>query len=306
MSSTIFRKGEDVNSFYNIEEEIGSGSFSKVYLADNLKTKDKVAIKVIERSQLGSEEALWLENEVTILSQIDHPNIVKWREVFEDTENIYIVLDLLAGGELFHRVLDKRVFTEKHAAAVLRPIIDAIRYCHDLDVAHRDLKLENILYETKEEDSMIKITDFSLAKIIPDDVFAITACGTPGYVAPEILEGSGYGKEVDYWSIGVILYTLLWGLPPFNENQNAELFEKIKTAEYSFPSPEWDHVSDDAKDLISKLLVVDPEKRLTAEEILEHPWMCIGAEDDSSSSNSEGNEEMQDLEYNDAGLQEVA
>lgn len=153
---------------------------------------------------------------------------------------------------------------------------------------------------------MIKITDFSLAKIIPDDVFAITACGTPGYVAPEILEGGGYGKEVDYWSIGVILYTLLSGLPPFNENQNSELFEKIKTAEYTFPPSEWDSISFEAKDLISKLLVTDPEKRLTAEEILEHPWMSIGADDDSSSEDSDGNEEMNEIEPHDSGLQEVA
>ena len=253
-TSTIFRKGEEINDFYTIGEKLGEGSFSVVYGGICRKNNEEVAFKVIKKSTLGSEEACSLENEITILSQIDHPNIVKCREVFEDTDNIYIVLDLLSGGELFHRVLHKRVFTEKNAAEILRPIIDAIRYCHDLDVAHRDLKLENILYETKDDDSMIKITDFSLAKIIPDDIFAITACGTPGYVAPEILEGGGYGKEVDYWSIGVILYTLLCGLPPFNENKNSELFEKIKSADYSFPSPEWDHVSDLAKDLISKLL----------------------------------------------------
>jgi calcium/calmodulin-dependent protein kinase I len=193
--------------------------------------------------------------------------------VFEDEKQIFVVLDLLSGGELFQRVIDRRVFTEKDAANIIRPIIDAIRYCHDLDVAHRDLKLENIIYESKDDNAMIKITDFSLAKIIPDDVFAITACGTPGYVAPEILEGQGYGKEVDYWSLGVILYTLLSGIPPFNEEKNDELFQRIKTADYYFPSPEWDHVSGLAKDLISKLLVTDPDQRLTADGILEHEWM---------------------------------
>lgn len=223
-----------------------------------------------------------------ILSQIDHPNIVKCREVFEDNENIYIILDLLSGGELFQRVVDRKVFTEKDAADIIRPVIDAVRYCHDLDVAHRDLKLENILYETKDDDAMIKITDFSLAKIIPDNVFAITAWGTPGYVAPEILVGSGYGKEVDFWSIGVILYTLLCGLPPFNEEKNADLFDKIKQADYGFPSPDWDHVSDLAKDLISKLLVADPDQRITADEIMDHPWMLeSAAEDDSSEEDDE-------------------
>jgi calcium/calmodulin-dependent protein kinase I len=241
-----------------------------------------------------------------ILSQIDHPNIVKCREVFEDQAHIYIVLDLLSGGELFHYVVERRTFTEKDVADIIRPIIDAIRYCHDLDVAHRDLKLENILYESKEEDAMVKITDFSLAKIIPDDVFAITACGTPGYVAPEILEGIGYGKEVDYWSIGVILYTLLCGLPPFKEDKNKELFDKIKSAEYSFPSPEWDHISDLAKDLISKLLVTDPDQRLTADEILEHPWMLESALHEDSSDDSDGEHKMGFGLHGDADMQEVS
>lgn len=284
---SIFRKGDNITDFYSIYEQLGQGSFSIVKEAVNRSTNERVALKIIKKSMLGTEEAGSLENEVMILSQIDHPNIVKCREVFEDQEHIYIVLDLLSGGELFQRVVDKRVFTEKDASDILRPIIDAIRYCHDLDVAHRDLKLENILYENNEEDAMVKITDFSLAKIIPDDVFAITACGTPGYVAPEILEGGGYGKEVDYWSIGVILYTLLCGLPPFNEEQNSELFEKIKTADYCFPSPEWDHVSDLAKDLIAKLLVTDPDKRLTADEILEHPWMLESDLENDSSEDSD-------------------
>jgi len=201
----------------------------------------------------------------------------------------------------------KEYSRKNNAIEILRPIIDAIRYCHDLDVAHRDLKLENILYEDKEDDSMIKITDFSLAKIIPDDVFAMTACGTPGYVAPEILEGGGYGKEVDYWSIGVILYTLLWGLPPFNEEKNSELFDKIKTASFSFPSPEWDHVSGEAKDLIGKLLVTNPDERLTADEILEHQWMAEKCfESDDSQTDSERSDEMDGIETYDAGMQEVA
>jgi serine/threonine protein kinase len=302
---SIFRKGEIITDFYSIYEQLGEGSFSIVKEAVNRSTGERVALKIIKKSMLGTEEAGSLENEIMILSQIDHPNIVKCREVFEDPEHIYIVLDLLSGGELFQRILDQRVFTEVNAADILRPVIDAIRYCHDLDVAHRDLKLENILYENSEEGAMIKITDFSLAKIIPDDVFAITAWGTPGYVAPEILEGCGYGKEVDYWSIGVILYTLLWGLPPFIEDQNADLFEKIKTADYWFPSPDWDHVSDLAKDLISKLLVLDPDKRLIADEILEHPWMVESGKDNEGSDDSDLNDEMQNLDISNTGSQEV-
>jgi calcium/calmodulin-dependent protein kinase I len=164
----------------------------------------------------------------------------------------------MTGGEAFYRLLDEEFFTEPQAAAIIRPVIDAIRYCHEMGICHRDLKLENILHSNKEEDSIIKITDFSLARILPDEVFAMTACGTPGYVAPEILEGNGYGKKVDYWSIGVILYTLLCGYKPFECENDEDLFAKIKKGDYSFPDAEWAHISDIAKDLIVNLLQTDP------------------------------------------------
>ena len=185
---------------------------------------------------------------------------------------MYVIQELMKGGEIFYRLIDEKFFTEPEAAKIIRPVIDAVRYCHEMGICHRDLKLENILYESKEEDSIIKVTDFSLARILPDEVFAMTACGTPGYVAPEILEGNGYGKEVDYWSIGVILYTLLTGRKPFECGENdEELFDKIKTAEYNFRECEF--LSDYAKDLISKLLVTNPAERLDADGIMGHMWM---------------------------------
>jgi len=150
--------------------------------------------------------------------------------------------------------------------------VDAIRYCHSLGIAHRDLKPENLLYETKDAGSVIKVTDFGLARFINNDM-ATTACGTPGYVAPEVLIGKGYGKEVDFWSIGVILYVLLCGFPPFYEETNQELFETIKKGKFDFPSPYWDDISDMAKGLIKGLLHVDPKKRMNADQILEHPWV---------------------------------
>ena len=137
-------------------------------------------------------------------------------------------MEIMTGGELFDRIIEKESYTEHEAVETIKPIIDAIHYCHEMGIVHRDLKPENLLYESKDEGSVIKISDFGLARFVSSDSFATTACGTPGYVAPEIVSGTGYGKEVDFWSIGVIIYILLCGFPPFYEDDNAALFEQIK------------------------------------------------------------------------------
>jgi len=185
---------------------------------------------------------------------------------------LYLVLELMTGGELFDRIVEKEHYSEMEASETIRPIVDAIRYCHSMGIIHRDLKPENLLYGSRDESAIIKISDFGLARFLQGEL-ATTACGTPGYVAPEILNAKGYGKEVDYWSIGIILYILLCGFPPFYEENNAELFAKIKEGKFEFPSPYWDDISDSAKDLISSLLVVDPASRLNADSILTHPWV---------------------------------
>jgi len=205
--------------------------------------------------------------------QTDHPNLVRLYEIFDCDDYMYLVMELMTGGELFDRIVEKESYTEKEAADTIRPIVDAIRYCHEMGFIHRDLKPENLLYETNSEDSVIKISDFGLARYLPQEQYATTACGTPGYVAPEIISGKGYGKEVDIWSIGIVLYILLCGFPPFYEENNAELFEKIKQGEFEFNSPYWDDVSESAKDLIRKLLNTDSQSRLSSEEILDHPWL---------------------------------
>lgn len=210
--------------------------------------------------------------------------------MYEDEKGVYIVQEYLSGGEVFFRLMNEKFFNEPEAANIIRPVIDAIRYCHELQICHRDLKLENILYTSKDE-NRIKVTDFSLARILPDEIFATTACGSKSYVAPEIIAGEGYSKNVDYWSLGVILYTLLSGHKPFDSDNDDDLFKKITSGEYSFESEEWSYISDGAKDLISKLLETNPEKRLTAEEIMNHPWMMatedLGSEDSESDMDDE-------------------
>jgi len=183
-------------------------------------------------------------------------------------------MELMTGGELFDVLLEKEQFSEKEARDVIRPIIDAIGYCHSLGIVHRDIKPENLLFSSVDsETSIIKVSDFGLARFIDDEALATTTCGTPGYVAPEILSQKPYGQECDYWSIGVVLFILLSGMPPFYDEDNFVLFEKIKKGEFDFSAPSWDSISDGPKDIISKLLIVDPSQRIKPSDLLKHPWI---------------------------------
>jgi calcium/calmodulin-dependent protein kinase I len=271
MNSSIYKTG-GLKEHYKLDKVLGEGSFAVVRKAIKKSTNEEFAVKIIDKTNLESDDQLALQTEVEILSQIDHPNIVKLHEIYDDKTRFNMVMELMTGGELFDRIVEKEYYSEKEAADTIRPVVDAIRYCHSMGIAHRDLKPENLLYATTDPNSIIKITDFGLAKVINNDLMT-TACGTPGYVAPEILVGHGYDVAVDYWSIGVIIYVMLCGFPPFSEDSNEKLFDAIKKGAYDFPSPTWDDISDYAKDLIKKLLVVDPAKRLNAEGILKHPWI---------------------------------
>lgn len=183
---------------------------------------------------------------------------MKLFEVFDTKSIMYLVMEIMTGGELFDRIVEKEAYTEAEAVETIRPIIDAMQYCHEMGIIHWDLKPENLLYETKDDGSIVKIGDFGLAWFVAPGTFATTACGTPGYVAPEIIKGEKYGKEVDYWSIGIIIYILLCGFPPFYDDDNAAMFEAIKAGEFTFPSPYWDNISEEAKNCIKGLLQVDP------------------------------------------------
>lgn len=222
---------------------------------------------------MGESELENLYNELNIMSIVDHPNIVRVYEYFECHGVVFIVMELMMGGELFDRIVQYEHYTERQASDSFKPIVDAVRYCHTLGIVHRDLKPENLLYCNYEDNALIKVSDFGLARYIITKDMLFTACGTPNYVAPEIIGGTGYDSKVDCWSLGVILYVMLCGFPPFYDEDNQKLFDLIKNAEYDFPSPYWDSISENAKDLIRKLLLVDKEKRLTVDQILKHPWL---------------------------------
>uniref|UniRef100_A0A7S0VHK2 Protein kinase domain-containing protein n=1 Tax=Hemiselmis tepida TaxID=464990 RepID=A0A7S0VHK2_9CRYP len=268
-----------IKKHYDIGDTLGKGSFAVVKVGVPKDGSPNVAIKIIDKKDAQFDKES-LEQEIAIMKKVDHPNCIKLHEVFDEKQKMYMVLDLVTGGELFDRIIARGHYSEKDAAMLINDTLIAIGYLHSLGIVHRDLKPENLLYSTGDESSpqydVIKVADFGLAKVVHggSDHSMTTTCGTPGYVAPEVLEqAGGYGPEVDVWSIGVILYILLCGFPPFYDENNAVLFQQIKKGDYSFPSPYWDDVSDGAKDLVRKILQVDPKKRLTVKTCLEHPWL---------------------------------
>ncbi|XDV35428.1 hypothetical protein PO909_005378, partial [Leuciscus waleckii] len=248
------------------------GAFSEVFLAEEKKTQRLVAIKCIPKKALEGKENS-IENEIAVLHRIKHENIVSLEDIFESQSHLYLVMQLVSGGELFDRIVEKGFYTERDASKLIRQILDAVKYLHDMGIVHRDLKPENLLYYSIEEDSNIMISDFGLSKIEDSGSVMSTACGTPGYVAPEVLAQKPYSKAVDCWSIGVISYILLCGYPPFYDENDAKLFEQILKAEYEFDSPYWDDISDSAKDFIGHLMEKDSSQRYTCDQALQHPWI---------------------------------
>ena len=252
------KKEGNIEDVYIIEENevLGKGASAVVRKGIKIDTGEAYAIKIINKEVLTQDEKESLNNELKIMGMVDHPNIVRVEEYYECNGLVFIVMELMEGGELFDRLVEVEHYTEKQAVEAFRPLVDAIRYCHSLGIVHRDLKPENLLYKTKDEDSLLKVSDFGFSKfLIPkaqEQLF--TACGTPTYVAPEIIGNFGYDSKVDCWSLGVILYVMLCGYPPFYAEENNELFQLIKNCDYEFHMPYWENISEDAKDLIKKLL----------------------------------------------------
>jgi len=277
-----------IHDTYEIGQMIGKGGFSEVRIAKHKTTGKNWAAKIISKKAANKDEealeGIW--NEIFILRTVKHKNIVELHEVFEDNLNYYLVMENICGGELFDRIIALSTYSEKDASNVIKQILDGLQHLHEYNIAHRDIKPENLLLSSPSVDADIKITDFGLSEIqqnlAPGEEMKMSkAVGTPSYLAPEVLfflsTGQPYGKQVDLWGVGCILYILLCGFPPFYGNDDDEMYDKIEAGDFSFPSPEWDCISPEAIDLIQNLLHLDPSKRLTAKQALKNTWVSGGA-----------------------------
>jgi len=276
-----------IRTVYKLREEIGRGNYATVRRANKLDAaanEKDVAVKVVKKARLDPEETKGLQDEIRLLLHVDHPHIVKMYEVFVSKKNVYLIMELLEGGEMFDRIVSERHFSEQIAAFAIVQILDALVYCHAKGICHRDLKPENLLYSTKEPKSKVVIGDFGLAKDAGDDPMS-TCCGTPQYVAPEVLKGKEYGVEVDCWSLGVILYILLCGYPPFYADTHPRLYQVIQSGKYSFDEDDWGSISDEAKNLIVQLLDMNPATRITAKDAKDHKWLTKAATNDKALGN---------------------
>ena len=268
VQENVSRKIEDE---YSIDSKaMGEGAYGEVSRAVNKKTGLSRAVKVIPKSKLKNLPRF--RTEIELMKTVEHPNIVKLFEVFEDVKNVYLLMELCTGGEMFDRIINAGHFSEKQAATYVKQILLGVNYLHGKNIMHRDLKPENLLFLNKTPDSPLKLIDFGLAmKFEPGQMYDMRA-GTPYYVAPQILEGR-YDHKCDIWSVGVITYVLLCGYPPFFGDSDQEILARVRTGKFSFPEAEWRSISKDAKDLISKLLEFDATKRISAEKALSEPWI---------------------------------
>uniref|UniRef100_A0A8C9ZJV5 Calcium/calmodulin-dependent protein kinase 1Da n=1 Tax=Sander lucioperca TaxID=283035 RepID=A0A8C9ZJV5_SANLU len=264
---------DDIKKFFDFKEVLGTGAFSEVVLAQEKLTGRMFAVKCIPKKALKGKESS-IENEIAVLRKIKHENIVALEDIHESPDHLYLIMQLVSGGELFDRIVEKGFYTEKDASTLIRQVLDAVNYLHKMGIVHRDLKPENLLYFNPQDESKIMISDFGLSKMEGSGDVMSTACGTPGYVAPEVLAQKPYSKAVDCWSIGVIAYILLCGYPPFYDENDSKLFEQILKADYEFDTPYWDDISDSAKDFIGSLMEKDPAKRFTCDQALRHPWIA--------------------------------
>ncbi|CAG9320045.1 unnamed protein product [Blepharisma stoltei] len=272
--SKIHIKSDNIQKYYDVEWEIGSGHFGKVKRAfsKDVKISQDFAIKSIPKSKIKGRVEL-LQRELGSLMVVDHPNIIRLYEVYEDKHYIHLVMELCTGGDLFTQLLEKGRYNEGEAARIIYSILHALSYLHSLHIVHRDLKPENIMFATHDANAEVKLIDFGLAKkFITEDCLLHTPVGTSYYVAPEVLQNN-YGPSCDIWSLGVILYMLLTGKPPFNGRSDLTIFKNILSCSYPKEgSSEWESLSEDAHDLLTKMLNSAPQHRITASDALNHRW----------------------------------
>ncbi|XP_026080382.1 calcium/calmodulin-dependent protein kinase type II subunit gamma isoform X1 [Carassius auratus] len=262
----------DENQLY---EELGKGAFSIVRRCVKKSTGQEYAAKIINTKKLSARDHQKLEREARICRLLKHPNIVRLHDSISEEGFHYLVFDLVTGGELFEDIVAREYYSEADASHCINQILESVSHIHQHDIVHRDLKPENLLLASKMKGAAVKLADFGLAIEVQGDQQAwFGFAGTPGYLSPEVLRKDPYGKPVDIWACGVILYILLVGYPPFWDEDQHKLYQQIKAGAYDFPSPEWDTVTPEAKNLINQMLTINPAKRITADQALKHPWVC--------------------------------
>lgn len=287
---TIKPRSNLFHESYSVGKKLGSGtysivregipmtndmstSFSRLDSQKHEQQQGSYAIKIVPKMSLSREDKIGLKSEVEILHSLKHPNIIELHAVYREKKFYYLVLEHMKGGELFQRIVAKKRYSELDAGRVCKTLVATIAFLHDNKIAHRDIKPENLLLISRTDDVRVKIADFGFAKRVTSPECLTTRCGSPNYVAPEIISKVPYGVAVDMWSIGVVLYILLCGYLPFADKNYVNLYRKIKNAQFVFQSSVWDNISQDAKDFISALLVANPKKRLTAKDALKHSWL---------------------------------
>ncbi|XP_041820490.1 serine/threonine-protein kinase DCLK2-like [Chelmon rostratus] len=266
-----------INEKYQVGKVIGDGNFAVVKECVERSTGQEYALKIIDKARCCGKEHL-IENEVAVLRRVRHPSIIQLIEVDETPSQLFLVMELVKGGDLFDAITSSTKYSERDASAMVFNLAGAIKYLHRMNIVHRDIKPENLLVcEYPDGTKSLKLGDFGLATVVEGPLY--TVCGTPTYVAPEIIAETGYGLKVDIWAAGVITYILLCGFPPFRSENNVqeELFDQILRGKLEFPSPDWDAISLPAKMLISQMLQVNVDTRFTAEEVLSHPWVTDDA-----------------------------
>ncbi|XP_043840746.1 calcium/calmodulin-dependent protein kinase type II subunit gamma isoform X34 [Dromiciops gliroides] len=260
---------------YQLYEELGKGAFSVVRRCVKKTSTQEYAAKIINTKKLSARDHQKLEREARICRLLKHPNIVRLHDSISEEGFHYLVFDLVTGGELFEDIVAREYYSEADASHCIHQILESVNHIHQHDIVHRDLKPENLLLASKCKGAAVKLADFGLAIEVQGDQQAwFGFAGTPGYLSPEVLRKDPYGKPVDIWACGVILYILLVGYPPFWDEDQHKLYQQIKAGAYDFPSPEWDTVTPEAKNLINQMLTINPAKRITADQALKHPWVC--------------------------------
>ncbi|XP_027363169.1 calcium-dependent protein kinase 1-like isoform X2 [Abrus precatorius] len=276
VDSVLQRETESFKEFFTLGRKLGQGQFGTTFLCVEKATGREYACKSIAKRKLVTDEDVEdVRREIQIMHHLaGHPNVISIKGAYEDAVAVHVVMELCAGGELFDRIIQRGHYTERQAAELTRTIVGVVEACHSLGVMHRDLKPENFLFVNQQEDSLLKTIDFGLSVFFkPGDIFN-DVVGSPYYVAPEVLR-KRYGPEADVWSAGVILYILLSGVPPFWAENEQGIFEQVLRGDLDFSSDPWPGISESAKDLVRKMLVRDPRRRLTAHQVLCHPWIQV-------------------------------